>query len=165
MRRPYTAESYLALLAAVRAAVPGVAVTTDVIVGFPGETEEEFAASLATVEAAGFARVHVFPFSARPGTTAAAMPDQVPPGRRKERMERMLAAAGRAEQAFRGAHLGERTTVLWEKPKDGIGQGLTDHYLRVLAPAGAALWNCFSEVDLVGLAPGGIEGRIVAGLA
>jgi threonylcarbamoyladenosine tRNA methylthiotransferase MtaB len=164
MRRPYTAESYLALLAAVRAAVPGVALTTDVIVGFPGETEEEFAASLATVEAAGFARVHVFPFSARPGTAAAAMPDPVAPGPRKERMERMLAAAGRAEQAFRGAHLGERTTVLWERPKDGMGQGLTDHYLRVLAPAGAALWNRFSEVDLVGLAPGGIEGRIVAGL-
>ncbi len=164
MRRPYTAESYLALLATVRAAVPGVALTTDVIVGFPGETEEEFAASLATVEAAGFARVHVFPFSARPGTAAAAMPDQVEPGFRKKRMERMLAAAERAEQAFRGAHLGERTTVLWEKPKDGMGQGLTDHYLRVLAPAGAALWNCFSEVDLVRLAPGGIEGRLVAGL-
>jgi threonylcarbamoyladenosine tRNA methylthiotransferase MtaB len=161
MRRPYTAESYLELLDTVRAAVPGVAVTTDVIVGFPGETEEEFAASLATVEAAGFARVHVFPFSARPGTAAAAMPEQVAPGPRKERMERMLAAAGRAEQTFRGAHLGERTTVLWERPKDGMGQGLTDHYLRVLAPAGAALWNRFSEVDLVGLAPGGIEGRIV----
>ena len=162
MRRPYTAESYLELLDTVRAAVPGVALTTDVIVGFPGETEEEFAASLATVEAAGFARVHVFPFSARPGTAAAAMPDQVEPGPRKERMERMLAAAGRAEQAFRGAHLGERTTVLWEKPKAGLGRGLTDHYLRVLAPAGAALWNRFSEVDLVGLAPGGVEGRIVA---
>ena len=165
MRRPYTAESYLALLAAVRAAVPGVAVTTDVIVGFPGETEEEFAASLATVEAARFARVHVFPFSARPGTAAAAMPDPVEPGRKKERMERMLAAAERADQAFRGARLGERTTVLWERPKDGMGQGLTDHYLRVylrdLAPAGATLWNCFSEVDLVGLAPGGVEGRLV----
>jgi len=164
MRRPYTAESYLALLATVRAAVPGAALTTDVIVGFPGETEEEFAASLATVEAAGFARVHVFPFSARPGTAAAAMPDQVPPGLKKERMERMLAAAERAEQGFRAANLGERTTVLWEKPKDGMGQGLTDHYLRVLAPAGAALWNRFSEVDLVALAPGGVEGRIVAGL-
>jgi threonylcarbamoyladenosine tRNA methylthiotransferase MtaB len=165
MRRPYTAESYLELLDAVRAAVPGVALTTDVIVGFPGESEEEFAASLATVEAAGFARVHVFPFSARPGTAAAAMPDPVPPGAKKERMERMLAAAARAEQAFRSAHLGERTTVLWERPKDGMGQGLTDHYLRVYlrdpAPAGAALWNRFSEVDLVGLAPGGVEGRLV----
>jgi threonylcarbamoyladenosine tRNA methylthiotransferase MtaB len=165
MRRPYTGESYLELLATVRAAVPGVAVTTDVIVGFPGESAEDFAASLATVEAAGFARVHVFPFSARPGTAAAAMPDPVSPGAKKERMERMLAAAERAERAFRSAHLGERTTVLWERPKDGMGQGLTDHYLRVylrgLAPAGAALWNCFSEVDLVGLAPGGVEGRLV----
>jgi threonylcarbamoyladenosine tRNA methylthiotransferase MtaB len=162
MRRPYTADSYLELLATVRAAVPGVALTTDVIVGFPGETEEEFAASLATVEAARFARVHVFPFSARPGTAAAAMPDPVPPGAKKERMERMLAAADRAERAFRGARLGERATVLWERPKDGLGQGLTDHYLRVVAREGAVLWNCFSEVELVGLAPGGVEGQIVA---
>jgi threonylcarbamoyladenosine tRNA methylthiotransferase MtaB len=132
-----------------------------VIVGFPGETEEDYPACLATVEAAGFARVHAFPFSARPGTAAAAMPDPVPPGAKKERMERMLAAAARAEQAFRSAHLGERTTVLWERPKDGMGQGLTDHYLRVLAPAGGALWNCFSEVELVALAPGGVEGRLV----
>ena len=165
MRRPYTADSYLELLSAVRAAVPGVALTTDVIVGFPGETDEEFAASLATVEAARFARVHVFPFSARPGTPAAAMPDPVAPGAKKARMERMLAAAERAERAFRGARLGERATVLWERPKDGLGQGLTDHYLRVYlrgpVPAGAALWNRFSEVDLVGLAPGGVEGRLV----
>src|SRR3982751_5901412 len=116
MRRPYTAEAYLVLLGRVRAAVPGVAVTTDVIVGFPGETADEFAASLATVEAANFAKIHVFPYSPRPGTTAAGMPDQVPPEEKKERMARMLAAADRAEHAFRTAHLGTRQTVLWERP-------------------------------------------------
>jgi threonylcarbamoyladenosine tRNA methylthiotransferase MtaB len=163
MRRPYTAEGYLSLLEWVRAAIPGVAVTTDVIVGFPGETDEEFAASLATVEAAGFARVHVFPYSVRSGTAAERLPDQVPPAAKQERMERMLAAAARAEQAFRSANLGQRATVLWEKPKAGMGQGLTDNYLRVLSPAGAALWNRFSEVDLVALAPGGTTGRIVGG--
>jgi threonylcarbamoyladenosine tRNA methylthiotransferase MtaB len=162
MRRPYTAEGYLALLGRVRAAVPGVAVTTDVIVGFPGETEEEFAGSLATVEAAGFARIHVFPYSPRPGTTAEGMPDQVPPEEKKERMERMLAAAGRAEQAFRAAHLGTRQTVLWERPKDGLGQGLTDNYLPVLCPEGAGLWNRFSEVEVVRLAEDGVMGRLVA---
>ncbi len=162
MRRPYTAEGYLELLGRVRAAVPGVAVTTDVIVGFPGETEEEFAASLATVEAAGFARVHVFPYSPRPGTTAERMPDPVPPEEKRERMERMLAAAGRAERAFRTAHLGTRQTVLWERPKEGLGHGLTDNYLRVLCPEGAGLWNRFSEVEVVGLAAEGVVGRIVA---
>jgi threonylcarbamoyladenosine tRNA methylthiotransferase MtaB len=162
MRRPYTAEGYLDLLARVRAAVPGVAVTTDVIVGFPGETEAELAASLATVEAAGFARIHAFPFSARPGTEAAALPGQVPPEEKKERMERMLEAAARAELGFQRAHLGTRATVLWERPRGGMGQGLTDNYLRVVSPEGAGLWNRFSEVELVGLAPEGLRGEIVA---
>jgi len=161
MRRPYTAESYLDLLARVRTAVPGVAVTTDVIVGFPGETEAEFAASLATVEAARFAKVHVFPFSTRPGTEAEAMPGQVSPEKKKERMDRLLAAAARAEQDFHRAHLGTRATVLWERPRDGMGHGLTDNYLRVQCPAGAALWNRFSEVELVGLADDGVRGEIV----
>ncbi len=161
MRRPYTAEGYLALLGRVRAAVPGVAVTTDVVVGFPGETEEEFAASLATVEAAGFAKVHAFPYSSRPGTAAERMPDPVPPGEKKGRMERMLAAADRAERAFRSAHLGTRQTVLWERPKEGMGHGLTDNYLRVFSPAGAGLWNRFSEVEVTRLAAEGVVGRLV----
>ncbi len=162
MRRPYSAAHYLDLLARVRAAVPGVAVTTDVIVGFPGETEEEFAESLATVEAAGFAKAHVFPFSTRQGTEAEAMPGQVAPATKKERMDRMLAAAARTEQDFHRAHLGTRATVLWERPRDGMGHGLTDNYLRVLSAEGAGLWNRFSEVELVGLAADGVRGEIVA---
>ncbi|MFY9826413.1 MAG: tRNA (N(6)-L-threonylcarbamoyladenosine(37)-C(2))-methylthiotransferase MtaB [Thermoanaerobaculia bacterium] len=162
MHRPYTAESYLALLAQVRAAVPGVAVTTDVIVGFPGETEAEFAESLATVESATFAKIHVFPFSTRPGTEAGTMPGQVPPEKKRERMDRMLAAAARAEQDFHRAHLGTRATVLWERPRDGMGHGLTDNYLRVISLEGAGLWNRFSEVELVGLAEDGVRGEVVA---
>lgn len=160
MRRPYTAHGYLHLLAKVRAAVPGVAVTTDVIVGFPGETEKEFEESLETVEVAGFAKVHVFPYSSRPGTEAAGMPGHVPPEEKKERMERMIALAACAEESFRRAHLGTTATVLWEKPRDGMGQGLTDNYLRVVAQAGAALWNRFSEVELVSLFEDGIAGNI-----
>jgi threonylcarbamoyladenosine tRNA methylthiotransferase MtaB len=161
MRRPYTAEGYRSLLDRVRAAVPGVAVTTDVIVGFPGETDAEFAESLATVEAAGFAKVHVFPYSARPGTAAEDMPDHVEPGEKKARMARMLAAADRAEREFQRAHLGTRQTVLWERPKDGMGQGLTDNYLRVLCAEGAALRNRFSEVEPTAVTGGGLVGRIV----
>ncbi|MES1244196.1 MAG: MiaB/RimO family radical SAM methylthiotransferase [Acidobacteriota bacterium] len=158
MRRPYTAEGYLGVLDQVRA-IPGVAVTTDVIVGFPGETGEEFEESLATVEAAGFAKIHAFPFSARPGTEAADLPGQVPPEAKKERMERLLALAEEAGRAFRLAHLGRRETVLWEKPRDGMGQGYTDNYLRVLAPEDATLWNRFTEVELTGLAEDGMLGR------
>lgn len=161
MRRPYTAESYLRLLERVRAAVPGVAVTTDVIAGFPGETGAEFAESLATVEAARFAKVHAFPFSPRPGTEAAGLPGQVSPEAKKERMELLLAAAGRSEEAFRRAHLGRRATVLWEAPKDGVGQGLTDNYLRVFCPEAADLRNQLSTVRLAGLAEGGLLGELL----
>ena len=159
MRRPYTAEGYLQVLERVRS-IPGVAVTTDVIVGFPGETETEFEESLATVEAARFAKAHVFPFSPRPGTEAADLPGQVGPDVKKLRMERMLAMADRAERGFRLAHIGRKESVLWERG----GQGLTDNYLRVLCPEGADLWNRFSEVELVGLAEDGMMGKVLGHL-
>jgi threonylcarbamoyladenosine tRNA methylthiotransferase MtaB len=159
MRRPYTADSYARLLERVRAAIPGVAVTTDVIVGFPGETDSEFADSLAFVGSAGFAKIHAFPFSPRPGTEAATLPDPVHPTEIRQRMERMLAAAERAETDFRRAALGQRATVLWERPRDGMGQGLTDNYIRVFSPEGAALWNRFSEVELVAVVGDGVVGR------
>lgn len=161
MRRPYTAESYGRLLERVRAAVPGVGITTDVIAGFPGETEAEFAGSLAFVAAAGFAKVHAFPFSPREGTEAAALPDQIPPEVRKERMARLLAAAAAGEAAFARTCLGGRATVLWEHPRNGMGHGLTDNYLRVFNEAAAGLWNRLTEVELVALAEGGVMGRLV----
>jgi threonylcarbamoyladenosine tRNA methylthiotransferase MtaB len=160
MRRPYTVGRYARLVEGARAAVPGVAVTTDVIVGCPGETAAEFEESLATVAALGFAKVHVFPFSPRPGTAAAALPDAVPPAEQRQRMARMIAVAERSEQDFRRAHLGRRALVLWERPKDGQGQGLTDNYIRVFSPAAAALRNQLVEVELVALAPGGMIGRL-----
>ena len=158
MRRPYTAASYARLLEQVRAAVPGVGITTDVITGFPGETREEFEESLALVASAGFAKVHVFPFSSRQGTEAAALPDQVSPEEKKVRTERMLAVAEEAERAFHSAFLGTRQTVLWERPRDGMGQGYTDNYIRVYSEAGAGLFRRFSEVELAGLTEGGVVG-------
>lgn len=163
MRRPYTAEGYAALLERVRSAIPGVAVTTDVIVGFPGETAAEFEESLAFVAAAGFAKVHAFPFSPRPGTEAEGLPGQVSPEEKSELMARMLEAAAAAERDFRAAHLGRRETVLWERPTpEGSGQGLTDNYLRVYCPEGAGLWNRFAEVELVELAGDGVRGELVS---
>jgi threonylcarbamoyladenosine tRNA methylthiotransferase MtaB len=160
MRRPYTASRYARVVERARAAVPGVAVTTDVIVGFPGETAAEFEESLATVAALGFAKVHVFPLSPRPGTAAAALPDAVPPAEQRQRMARMMEEAERSERDFRRAHLGRRALVLWERPKAGRGQGLTDNYIRVFSPAAATLRNQLTEVELVALAPGGMIGRL-----
>jgi threonylcarbamoyladenosine tRNA methylthiotransferase MtaB len=164
MRRPYTAEAYARLLERVRTAIPGVAITTDVIVGFPGETAADFEASRDFVEAARFAKIHAFPFSPRPGTEAAALPDLVPPTEIRERMERMLATAEQAETGFRRAALGRREVVLWEKPRDGMGHGLTDNYLRVFSPEGAGLWNRFSEVELMELADEGLLGSVARSL-
>jgi threonylcarbamoyladenosine tRNA methylthiotransferase MtaB len=158
MRRPYTAPGYAALLARVRKAIPEVAITTDVLVGFPGETAAEFAESLASVEAMGFAKVHVFPFSARPGTAAEGMPGQVASGEKKERMAQMLVAAAAAERAFLSSQVGKRVTVLWEHPRDGMAHGLTDNYLRVFCRTDRDLWNRFVEVEVIGLAEGGVMG-------
>jgi threonylcarbamoyladenosine tRNA methylthiotransferase MtaB len=163
MRRPYTAESYADLLARVRQAIPGVAITTDVLVGFPGETAAEFAASLTSVEAMGFAKIHVFPFSPRPGTAAEGMLGQVAPAEKKERMARMLAAATAAERAFLASQIGQRVTVLWERPREGMAHGLTDNYVRVFCRTERDLWNRFVAADVIGLAEGGVMGVCKAG--
>ena len=164
MRRPYTAAAYLALVEEVRAAVPGIAVTTDVIVGFPGETEEELEASLAFVRRAGFAKVHAFPYSARPGTAAADMPDQVPHEVKRRRMAAMLEVAHEAEHRFRAAHLGDRAEVLWEGEHDGLWHGTSDNYLKVFAEVGpdSALplyANILTPAALTRLVPDGLLGE------
>ncbi|MDP9121813.1 MAG: radical SAM protein, partial [Acidobacteriota bacterium] len=161
MRRPYSAAAFARVVAQVRRAVPGVAITTDVIAGFPGETAAEFAESIALVTEMRFAKVHVFPFSPRPGTAAASLPDPVGPDERRERVERLLAVAADSEREFWRANLGHRATVLWERPRRGFGHGLTDNYVRVFCSAGAGLWNRSSEVLLVSLALGGVLGELV----
>jgi threonylcarbamoyladenosine tRNA methylthiotransferase MtaB len=166
MRRPYTAAAYRALADEIRRQVPGVALTTDVIVGFPGETDDEFAASLAFVEATGFARVHAFPYSAREGTAAAAMPDQVAHGVKRERMAALLAVAEAAEHAFRAAHVGGFAEVLWEERRGGGWAGTSDNYLRVFAEGGRGvgvgeLLNRLTRARVVGLAAEGVVGEVV----
>ncbi len=164
MRRPYTAAGYASLIEKVRRAVPGVAITTDVLVGFPGETAAEFAESLETVQTIGFAKIHVFPFSPRPGTAAETMPDPVAPAEKKERTARMLEAAAAAEREFWRSQLGERLSVLWEHPKTpGLAQGLTDNYVRVFCRTDTDLWNRFVEAELVEVREGGMVGEIGEG--
>lgn len=168
MRRPYAAAAYAERVAELRAAVPGVAVTTDVIVGFPGETEEEHGASLRFVAAQGFARTHVFSYSPREGTAAAGLPEPVPPATVKARAAAMIAAAAAGERAFREAHRGHRVSVLWEGRRRGAWQGLTDNYVRVEAPVagagaeapGADLTNAITAARVVGLTGDGVLARV-----
>ena len=135
MNRHYDTAAFAALLADVRAAVPGVAISTDIIVGFPGETEEDFAAGMDFVRAMGFARMHVFPYSARRGTPAARRTDQVPPMVRKERAARMQALAEELAEAYHRSMLGSVAKVLFETCVDGVSDGLTETYVRVYTDA------------------------------
>ena len=137
MRRRYTASEYRDALARIRAAVPGVAITTDVIAGFPGESERDFEDTLQLCREAGFARIHAFPYSPRSRTAAVIMPDHVPPQVRQERMARLLALSRELAAAFRNAAIGTARPVLWEsqrKTAEGpLWFGHTDNYLPVYA--------------------------------
>ena len=132
MRRPYTGADFARLLAEVRERVPDVAVTTDLIVGFPGESDGEFATSLAFTEAMGFSRIHVFPYSARPGTEAAQLSGQVSPEKKRQRMAAALHAAHAAENRYWESHVGAPLAVLWERETGGSTRGTSDNYIQVI---------------------------------
>ena len=165
MGRRYDPARFAALADAARAAIPGLALTTDLIVGFPGETRAEFDESLAFVRAMGFARLHVFPYSSRPGTPAAGMPGQVPPGVKAERAAAMREAGAAAEQAFARRFLGQTVRVLWESVRPGEGgpvwSGLTDNYLRVEGVGAGDLRNTFGLVRLVRPVADGLWGEVL----
>ena len=138
MRRRYTAGGYLRALEQIRAAVPGVAITADVIVGFPGESAHDFAQTLAICREAAFADVHVFPYSARPRTSGAKLPDDVPPQVKRERLRAVEAVVAESRASFRAALAGSVAAVLIESRRGGVWRGLTDTYVpvEVAAPAG-----------------------------
>ena len=131
MNRHYNRDEFTSLIKNVKESVPGVAISTDVIVGFPGETEEMFAESLEYIKTLGFARMHVFPYSPRTGTPAAKMPDQVPEPVKKDRVHRLQALARQMAEDFHSQYLGTVQEVLFETNNDGITDGLTDTYIRV----------------------------------
>ena len=162
MRRPYTAARYAALAERLRAAIPGLALTTDVIVGFPGETDQEFAESLRFVEKLSFAKPHIFSYSQRAGTEAASLPNQVSPQEKKLRMATMRASARRSDRAFTRAHLGKTLGVVWEESRNGYWRGLTDNYIRVFANDIADLSGTLERVELKSLTPGGALARRVS---
>jgi threonylcarbamoyladenosine tRNA methylthiotransferase MtaB len=165
MARHTTTRSFSDLVTAARSAIPDLTVTTDIIVGFPGESEAEFAESLAFVEAVDFAKLHIFRYSRRSGTAAASMRGQVSPELMAGRGQRMHTLGARLEHAFRRRFVGRTMEVLWESDEphgDGyLWSGLTDNYLRVSAPGRSGLRNKITPVHLIADAPGGLAGRIV----
>ena len=149
MNRRYTAADYRRAVDLIREAVPDVAITTDVIVGFPGETEDEFKESYDFARQMDFARIHVFSYSPRPGTSAAAMPQQVDDKTRRERSRKMLALGRACLRRFRKKFLGKTLMVLWEKETCGVWSGLTDNYIRAYTKSGEDLTNQLRPVKLM----------------
>jgi len=149
MGRRYNAADYKRAVELIREAVPEAAITTDVIVGFPGETEAEFEDSYNFARQMRFARIHVFPYSPRPGTKAEAMPDRVEDRVKQERSRKVRALGRAGVRNFRRRFLGKTVTVLWEKQTCGVWSGLTDNYIRVFTKSDKDLTNKLVPVTLV----------------
>jgi len=166
MARKTTPKAYAHLVETARAAIPAVAITTDIIVGFPGETETEFAKNLDFARQMDFARGHVFTYSERPGSAAAKMPGAVPHPLRKERNAQMRAILEESAAAYQARFLGQELLVLWETathlgPAGWTVSGLTDNYLPVSALAPEKLWNQITKVAITGSNRKGLVGKIV----
>ena len=131
MNRHYRLAEYKNLIADLRERIPDLALTTDLIVGFPGETEENFKETLATLEELKFSAIHIFPYSQRTGTPAATYPNQVLPEIKKERVHRVQALEKKLSEAYRRRFLGKSVRVLPEEEKHGCFEGLSDEYIRV----------------------------------
>ena len=149
MKRLYNPKEYAKAVEMIRETVPDVAITTDIIVGFPGETEAEFLESLEFCRRMEFARIHVFVYSPRSGTAAAEMPNQVPDAVKKSRSAQMLGLARESEEKFKERFSGEILDVIWEKQTDeGEWSGVTGNYIRVFKRGGGNLANKLDDVKL-----------------
>lgn len=131
MNRHYTTADYAAFVAELRRQFDNVAITTDIIVGFPGETETDFLQTVRFAEQIGFARMHIFPYSRREGTKAAAMDGQLAAAVKQERCRRLAQTAAAVENAFLQTQEGKTARVLFETCKDGFYEGYTENYTRV----------------------------------
>lgn len=151
MNRHYTREEYLAKCRLIYSRFPEAAITTDIIAGFPTESEEDFCMSLSMIEEAGFARVHVFPYSAREGTAAFRLAE-LPAAVKKERTERLLRAAKGAAERYAARFLGRKLDFIAEEHADGYTTGYTANYIKVYLRGEYA---CGKKYDIRLLSPYG----------
>ncbi|MBI2836630.1 MAG: tRNA (N(6)-L-threonylcarbamoyladenosine(37)-C(2))-methylthiotransferase MtaB [Chloroflexi bacterium] len=162
MRRSYSVDDYRSAVSMICDLVPDVAITTDVMVGFPGETKKESAESYNFCAEQQFARIHVFPFSPRPGTLACRMPAQVCSQERKMRVRRMLALARQSADSFRRQFISCTMPVLWETKSAGFWTGLTGNYVRVFTQDDLDLTNKIVSARLVEVRGDGMRGVLTA---
>ena len=165
MCRRYDTAQFAETVKLVRARFADASITTDVIVGFPGEGVREFAESYSFALSMGFSDMHVFPYSIRPGTSAAYLDGQVAVDHKKERTGEMLELAATAVREFRSGALGQTRSVLWEPAAGndlgGVWSGLTDNYLRVRAQDSRDLGNVITDTRLTGLNEDWVTGEAV----
>ncbi|MDY6876924.1 MAG: tRNA (N(6)-L-threonylcarbamoyladenosine(37)-C(2))-methylthiotransferase MtaB [Chloroflexota bacterium] len=162
MGRRITTAEFDRLLATARAIIPGLAVTTDILVGFPGEDEFAFRASCDFVAAMEFARLHVFAYSPRPGTAATRLSDQVPHSVRRARAHVMRELGAEQVSRFRRRFVGQEMEVLWEQRRhDDRWVGLTDNYLRVVTRAEDNLRNRLTTTRLLAVQSDDLIGEVI----
>ena len=159
MRRRYDTAAFRESAQALRAVFPDCALTTDVMSGFPGETDAEHRQSLDFCREMRFARMHVFPYSEREGTVAATMPDPVPRHIREERARELIALGAGMAEDYRRAQLGTVRRVLFEQCAEGVSVGYTPEYMR--CEALGAVCGQTLPVRMTGLLPEGFSGEIV----
>lgn len=148
MRRRYTTEDFRRACQLLRNAFPACAITTDVITGFPGETEEEFSQTVAFCQEIGFARMHVFPYSARQGTPAAMMPNQVKRAVREERARRLIAVGNELAEQYQASWIGKTVEALLEETdENGLTHGYTAEYMPCAVPGGTPGKLCSVKIS------------------
>lgn len=164
MRRRYTTADFRRLVERARELLPGLAVTTDVMAGFPGETEEEHAETMAFLEEIGFSRLHVFPFSPRSGTVAARMPGQVPAGVKERRVRELIAFGERLALSAHQQLVGRVMQVLVEDESgpDGLLEGYTGNYVRVRFVGPDELRNRLVNVAVLSADAEGVQGELAS---
>lgn len=160
MKRKYTTEEYMESLERLRNAFPGCAITTDMIVGFPSETEEEFEKSLSFIRQCRFADMHIFPYSRRPGTPAAEMPGQLPNAVKEERSRRAIAMAQEMSETYRRSLTGTVQAVLVEGMEGEHSVGHAMNYVKIYIP-GAYPRNEIQTVAVKSLYGDGVTGEVI----
>jgi len=160
MNRKYDTARYYESVALLRRYFDAPAITTDLIVGFPGETEEEFAQTLDFIQTCAFSAMHIFPYSKRPGTPAAKMPGQVLKAVKEERAHRASQVAQAMEQAYLEQFVGRTVEVLFEQQRDGAWRGYTTRYTEVAVESPEVLHNQLRNVDISGVDGGCLRGKL-----
>lgn len=161
MNRHYTKEEFIKRAGELKDKIPNLALTTDVIVGFPGETEEDFKDSIDAIEQVGFSRLHVFKFSPRRGTPAATYPEQVPSATKDARSATLIDIGRRQASDFAAAYVGKTLSVLIERRQGEHLAGVSDNYIRVYAEGPSEIIGKIADVEITGQEEASLYGKVL----